>query len=266
MAGLSCGAKMLKFIMFVMNFLFWVIGGAMLGIGIWLAVDDDIGFLEDLIEDNPMDDPLWSAAVYTIIAIGAFVFLLGFLGCCGACTQNSCMLCAYQIIVSIVLVAEVVCVILMIVFKSDIGDGFEESMLDTVINKYEQPTQGSATAAQDEMQRDMKCCGAKEPEDYQKSAWYNITVNQQYKVPRSCCKGVEDTGNDNDYSDCNDEVGTSTSNILFNRGCTQQVKNWIDDNSIIFIAVVCSFIGLQILGLIFACCLKSSFDDLDGTV
>jgi hypothetical protein len=105
-----------------------------------LAVDDDIGFLEDLIEDNPMDDPLWSAAVYTVIAIGAFVFLLGFLGCCGACTQNSCMLCAvsfscseiadyyfvfcrfqYQIIVSIVLVAEVVCVILMIVFKSDVS-------------------------------------------------------------------------------------------------------------------------------------------------
>ena len=41
---------------------------------------------------NPMDDPLWSVAIYIVIAVGAFVFLLGFLGCCGACTNNQCMI------------------------------------------------------------------------------------------------------------------------------------------------------------------------------
>jgi hypothetical protein len=35
-------------------------------------------------------------------------------------------------------------------------------MLDTVINKYEQPTQGSATAAQDEMQRDVRLFNVQE--------------------------------------------------------------------------------------------------------
>eukprot|EP00914_Ancora_sagittata_P023207 GHVO01045956.1.p1 GENE.GHVO01045956.1~~GHVO01045956.1.p1 ORF type:complete len:267 (+),score=25.10 GHVO01045956.1:84-884(+) len=266
MAGLSCGAKMLKFIVFFLNFIFWVVGGALLGIGIWLAVDDNIGFLEDLIEDNPMDDPLWSAAVYTIIAVGAFVFLLGFLGCCGACTQNSCMLCVYQILVSIVLLAELVCVILMLVFWTDLDEGFENSMYESVIEKYGQDNEDTATRAQDEMHRDMKCCGAKSPADFQLSNWYNKTDDPiRYKVPISCCKGVEDE-DDSEYATCNTEAESGGNTVLYNRGCTKEVKDWIDDNAIIFIAVVCSFIGLQILGLIFACCLKSSFDKLDGMV
>lgn len=61
----------------------------MLGLGIWMAVDP--AALNDLgaVESAGMDNEMWAIAVYTFIAIGALVFLLGFLGCWGACVSES---------------------------------------------------------------------------------------------------------------------------------------------------------------------------------
>jgi hypothetical protein len=68
-------------------------GAALLAIGLWLLLDDNpLKFLDGVETGNPMDDPLWSVAIYILVAVGGFVFLLGFLGCCGACMNNQCMI------------------------------------------------------------------------------------------------------------------------------------------------------------------------------
>ena len=66
-------------------------GGAMLGIGIWLRVDDSILELIKLTEFATDGDQMENVA-WVLIAVGAFVFLVGFLGCFGAITENRCML------------------------------------------------------------------------------------------------------------------------------------------------------------------------------
>lgn len=58
----------------------------MLGLGVWVLVDP-MGFKE-IVAANP----LLFAGVYVILAIGAMLFLLGFLGCCGALRENQCLL------------------------------------------------------------------------------------------------------------------------------------------------------------------------------
>lgn len=59
------------------------IGATMLGVGIWLAVDPDADEILNVVSSAGMDDDVWAATVYTTIAVGAFLFLVGFLGCCG---------------------------------------------------------------------------------------------------------------------------------------------------------------------------------------
>ena len=56
-------------------------GATLLGIGIWLAVDPDAF---EASGTAGMDDSTLAAAVYTIIGIGAFLFVVGGLGCYGA--------------------------------------------------------------------------------------------------------------------------------------------------------------------------------------
>lgn len=58
----------------------------MLGVGIWVLVDPT-GFRE-IVAANP----LLFTGVYVILAMGAMLFLLGFLGCCGAIRENKCLL------------------------------------------------------------------------------------------------------------------------------------------------------------------------------
>ena len=56
---------------------------------------------------NYFDDSYVNASVLFII-LGAIVLILGFFGCCGACTENSCMMFTFATLLAIVVIAEVV--------------------------------------------------------------------------------------------------------------------------------------------------------------
>ena len=57
-----------------------------------MAVDDEAFNTLNILNPQGMDYPVWKAAVYSMIGVGAFVFLVGFLGWAGACCENNCML------------------------------------------------------------------------------------------------------------------------------------------------------------------------------
>ncbi|OWK18110.1 TSPAN18 [Cervus elaphus hippelaphus] len=79
---LSC----MKYLMFVFNFFIFLGGACLLGIGIWVMVDPT-GFRE-IVAANP----LLITGAYILLAMGGLLFLLGFLGCCGAVRENKCLL------------------------------------------------------------------------------------------------------------------------------------------------------------------------------
>ena len=61
-------------------------GACLLGLGIWVIVDPT-GFRE-IVAANP----LLITGAYILLAMGGLLFLLGFLGCCGAIRENKCLL------------------------------------------------------------------------------------------------------------------------------------------------------------------------------
>ncbi|KAA8579327.1 hypothetical protein FQN60_010667, partial [Etheostoma spectabile] len=79
---LSC----MKYLMFIFNFFIFLGGSFLLGVGVWVLVDP-MGF-RDIVAANP----LLFTGVYVILALGSMLFLLGFLGCCGAIRENKCLL------------------------------------------------------------------------------------------------------------------------------------------------------------------------------
>jgi hypothetical protein len=62
-----------------------------LGVGIWFKVDKNINSYFDVV-DVDTQDPYFDYAVYVLIGFGAFVFLVGFCGCCGAIRESKCLL------------------------------------------------------------------------------------------------------------------------------------------------------------------------------
>ncbi|XP_043943111.1 CD9 antigen [Protopterus annectens] len=80
------GVKCIKYLLFGFNFIFWLAGTAVLGIGLWLRFDSQT---KSLFSNG---DSSFYTGVYILIGAGALMMLVGFLGCCGAIQESTCML------------------------------------------------------------------------------------------------------------------------------------------------------------------------------
>ncbi|MBW3907018.1 tetraspanin family protein, partial [Neisseria meningitidis] len=106
--GLSCGGNFLKFLVFFFNAIVFIGGGVIAAFGIYL-----------LVETKKSGGTVSLVLPAFITAFGLLLFLIGFLGCFGACYNNTCMLKTFAAIVGILLVAEIICAIVLLVYRHD---------------------------------------------------------------------------------------------------------------------------------------------------
>lgn len=76
---------------------FQAAGGAVLALSIWLAVDNTSFLLLTRVSDNEslqeFNHPsVMEHGAYILIVAGGLVFLIGFLGCCGAAMESRTLL------------------------------------------------------------------------------------------------------------------------------------------------------------------------------
>uniref|UniRef100_A0A672RN76 Tetraspanin 2 n=1 Tax=Sinocyclocheilus grahami TaxID=75366 RepID=A0A672RN76_SINGR len=86
MGKVEGGMKCVKYLLFVFNFIFWLIGSLVLAVGLWLRLDPKT---VSLLEGGP---ETFFIGVYILIAAGGLVMLVGFFGCCGAVRESQCLL------------------------------------------------------------------------------------------------------------------------------------------------------------------------------
>ncbi|TRZ03199.1 hypothetical protein DNTS_004426, partial [Danionella cerebrum] len=88
------------------------LGGAfLLGLGVWVMVDPT-GFREIVAANS-----LLFTGVYAILIMGGMLFLLGFLGCCGAIRENKCLLLIFFMLILVIFLAELAVAILAFIFR-----------------------------------------------------------------------------------------------------------------------------------------------------
>ncbi|XP_050781498.1 tetraspanin-1-like isoform X2 [Gopherus flavomarginatus] len=115
----------LKLMMFVFNGVIFLSGLAVLGIGIWVKVDGG-SFVQILGAAAPQLMQLINVG-YLCIAVGTFLLLMGFLGCCGAMKESKCMLLLFFVIILILFIAEVAGAVVVLAFSS-VADIFIEHL------------------------------------------------------------------------------------------------------------------------------------------
>ena len=70
-----------------------VSGWALFGLGLWLHVYKDSLPYSALLRDNPTGPVIvLDRLALILIAVGGFVVIVSFLGCCGACGDSVCFL------------------------------------------------------------------------------------------------------------------------------------------------------------------------------
>ena len=88
-----CDSMLYKLVA-ILDFFLFLIGATLIGVGAYIHVK--------------MSDYLtYFDASVLFIVLGAIVLILGFFGCCGACTENSCMMFTFATLLALVVIAEV---------------------------------------------------------------------------------------------------------------------------------------------------------------
>ncbi|WAR02915.1 CD9-like protein [Mya arenaria] len=85
-------ASCARYLLIILNLIFWITGMLLLGAGIWVVASDNVGktVTEWLRISIPADTLM--AVGYAVVGVGAFMFLIGFCGCCGAIRESAIML------------------------------------------------------------------------------------------------------------------------------------------------------------------------------
>ncbi|KAJ8360458.1 hypothetical protein SKAU_G00169830 [Synaphobranchus kaupii] len=103
MSKVQGGMKCVKYLLFIFNFIFWLVGSLVLAVGLWLRFDPDIVSL--LTKEGAPET--FFMGVYILIGAGGLMMLVGFFGCCGAVRESQCLLGSFFACLLIIFGAEI---------------------------------------------------------------------------------------------------------------------------------------------------------------
>ncbi|KAK1799244.1 hypothetical protein P4O66_007484 [Electrophorus voltai] len=169
---------------------------------------------------------------YLLIALGAILLLLGFLGCCGAMRESRCMLLTFFVIILIVFIAEVAGAILLLVFKGLIQNLINQLGVTVVQSiKMEYGNNKDVTDLWNATMNSMKCCGFNNYTDFTGSHF----VQNTNLYPDQCCNGGL----------CKESNATAA-NVI---GCYPALTKWIEGNSAVIIGVSLAIAILELVAM-----------------
>ncbi|KAJ7373773.1 hypothetical protein OS493_011382 [Desmophyllum pertusum] len=224
------GAKIIKILLFVFNFIFFLGGIGLLGVGIYVQLK-----IGDYVE---LSSVKYVTGSIIIIAVGAIIAVIAFFGCCGAIKESRCLLGTFFALMLLIFGLEVAGTALGFVYRAQIKDELMKD-LNKTLNQYDTSGHEGVTHAFDLLQEKEKCCGVNNYTDWRRS---HFTNGNPSFVPDSCCK--EMNPGCGDISEGTDNINTE--------GCYKKTLALLRDNLIIICGIGVAVAVIQLLSMIFA--------------
>ena len=213
--------KCFKWLLLIFNLIFFAGGVAILGVGIYLKIK--FGDFVDILDKD------WANAPNLLIAAGALITVLAFLGCFGAWCEYRMLLYFFAVLLFVTFILELVAGVLAVIYRNDVEDNARDILKDS-LNEYNNSK--PVRESWDNVQKEFDCCGVNSSADWAEA---NITT-----LPLSCCSDMS--------ASCN-----KASPTLYKDGCYTKLVDWFDDNYVIVGAVAIVLALIQILGIVFGC-------------
>ncbi|XP_072828529.1 CD63 antigen [Vicugna pacos] len=224
------GMKCVKFLLYVLLLAFCAcaVGLIAVGVGVQLVLNQTI----------TQGATPGSLLPVVIITVGAFLFLVAFVGCCGTCKENYCLMVTFAILLSLIMLVELAAAIAGYVFRDKVRSEFNKNFQQQMQNY----TKNNDTALiLDRMQEKFECCGAANYTD-----WEKILLTAK-RVPDSCCVNVT--------QGCGTDFNVKA---IHTQGCVEKIGVWLRSNVLVAAAAALGIAFVEILGIVFACCLVKS--------
>ena len=105
----------------------------------WISFCISSNFFQELTEPTVIEQ-----GAYILIAAGAFIFIISFLGYCGAIKESRVLLTAYGLFIIIIALLQIAAIVLAILYRSDAEDQTQKFFLHTIRKYYTHKSQRDA--------------------------------------------------------------------------------------------------------------------------
>ncbi|XP_030000498.1 leukocyte surface antigen CD53-like [Sphaeramia orbicularis] len=207
--------KCLKYTMCVANFLCFICGISVLGLGIYMILTFKMAALLPTLASFNFANIL--------VITGIIITCVSFLGFLGALKENRCLLLTFFLLLFILMLVELAAACLLLLYEDSIAGWVEEDLKNGLKDAKKNPGNSTLTEAWNFVQKNLKCCGVTNSSDW------------GAHVPESCC-----------VQTC------TTPPKYFTEGCFGTLKNFFEENFLstgIAVIVLCI---IEVLGMCFA--------------
>ncbi|XP_060571266.1 tetraspanin-3-like [Ruditapes philippinarum] len=229
----SCGSTTSKIFLTVIGFIFWGAAAALIFLGAW--VYHTYNHFSELTTAS-----LTLVPAGIVIIVGVFLFILGCVGCVGACKENKCILAVFFSLLLIVLTAEVTAGVCGYVFRKELHKAVNDG-LENAVNKYGNDSSTEKDQI-DYLQSELKCCGIMNASDWKTAQQWKMNM-----VPSSCC-------NVSNITSCDRTIKLDNKDI-YKDGCLDKLERKFERNLVYIAGVAITFAVIQLLGMICSCIL-----------
>jgi len=240
----GCGNNFVKYSVIFVNVLVSIVGIAILATSLALVFSSDFkNYFGNVITQAGGEGSEFTslqAVFYVTAAIGGLIFLTGFLGCCGAACESTCLLGVFFTIVLLLFLAELGIGIAALVMQNSLESSLTTYYSGTVITQYITDCKTNPTSPLTESwfntETALQCCGCNNITDYAK---YTPASPANINCPSNPCP-LDPQGKP--YTD----------------GCCTKLWSTLQGNIAIVAGVAIGLLVIELLAMIFSCCLCSA--------
>ncbi|PIK35525.1 putative tetraspanin-1 [Apostichopus japonicus] len=238
----SCGTRCVQFILFMLNFIFFLcgVGLVVVSIFIWLGPVEAFNFnVIDLA--NILDNVYLEVGCFIMMGAGVIIIFFAIIGCCGAFLLNRLLLGLYFLIIILLFFAQLAGAVLAAIYSAEIDTFLSSEATDMLQTKYKHGND-SYSLAIDSFQMKFDCCGINGREDYD---------DLDKGIPGSCC-GKDRTSD-----------GKCVDADIAQSGCREELKAFLTQNTTIIGATLVGVACLELFLMVFAVLLCRNASEKD---
>lgn len=257
-----CCYTFLKYLVMIFNLLYMMMGGTLLGLILWV-------YINATTMAPVTDDMGYNYVLYFLMVVGAIMFIMGLLGCCGACQESQCMLATFFALVLVLFMGQVAIGVWVRANEQRFTKVVTDSLTNSIKKDYgTNGTEDKETAAFDTIQSKLKCCGSVGPNDWKESHFNGANkigvttpTSSEYNVPKSCCK----------EPGCNTKLDSGVvvtpesaeAHEIYAEGCSKKILKLVEEYNIEIIGALLAILLIQVLAMILSmilCCTVRRID------
>ncbi|KAM3587816.1 uncharacterized protein V6R79_014551 [Siganus canaliculatus] len=248
-------SPVIKYLLFIFNFIFWLISLILVSIGVYARLMKHAEAALACLSVDP---------AVMLMVLGVLMFFLTFCGCVGSLRENICLLQTFCICLTVIFILQLVAGILGFVF-ADRARGKVTEMINKAIVHYREDIDLQNLI--DFGQKEFGCCGGVTYTDWSQNMYFNCSDHnpsrERCSVPFSCCITPKDQMVINTM--CGQGMQKleyiEAGDYIHSNGCIDQLVDWIHSNMFLLGGIALGLAIPQLVGILLSQILINQIKD-----